>query len=249
MDNMRQRDKTSPFKIRISVFVIYQIYDVVLRFTNKSQDNVNTWKFNKTNFIWNTIHKKTIRAQTRYATYSETRDRLCSSISESNSQSSASSKTLDHVWSDLPSSYKIFLKRVLNSRSLANRVNVSMCVVWYDIATGDQRTIGSAMVWWWRWLVGGWMVGRVVPPAGALALSSLTQLRLPCLIMWTLYCCVGVAVPLPTGSTLSLSTVPGNPQLSDALIPATKWVDNTFYAVGSIGYSGSGVEVIEGAWG
>lgn len=57
-----------------------------------------------------------------------------------------------------------------------------------------------------------------------------------------------MALPLPTGSTLSLSTVPGNPQLSDALIPETKWVDSKFNAVGSIGYSGSGVEVIEGAW-
>lgn len=149
MDNMRQRDKTSPFKIRISVFLIYQIYDVVLRFANKPQDNVNPWKFNKTNFYMKHNAQKTIRGQTRYATYSETRDWLCSSISESNSQSSALSETLDHVWSDLPSSYKIFLKRVLNSRSLANRVNVSMCVVWYDIATGDQRTIGygSAMVY------------------------------------------------------------------------------------------------------
>lgn len=93
MDNMRQRDKTSPFKIRISVFLVYQVYDVVLRFANKSQETSILENLTKQIVIWNTINKKTKRAQTRYATYSETRDRLCSSISES----SALSKTLDPI--------------------------------------------------------------------------------------------------------------------------------------------------------
>lgn len=103
-----------------------------------------------------------------------------------------------NVRSDLPSSYKIFLKRVLNSRSLANRVNVSMCVVWYDIATGDQRTIGygSAMVCMVMAMASRWLDGRQSRAArgGTCTLQSdATSLALPYHVNFILLCWRGSA--------------------------------------------------------